>query len=516
MELRPYQHEVVSMVVENEGDMLIQAPTGAGKTIMFSKIIEELSGRGLKCLVLAHRGELIRQAQDKLEKATGLECGIFSAYMGKKEISPITVASIQSLARFRGDIYFDVVIIDEAHRVRGPLKESQYKTVLDPLQANGARILGFTATPYRLDIGYIYGELGWWNELSYQIPLRQLIDEGHLCDYLHRIALSTIKVKNDLKGVKKTAGDYNAQESSDLMTQSMNLHSIINTVQEEKSIVVFCVSIFHAECLGGILEDDFAIVHSKMKAEDRDEHLRKFDAGEVRWMLNVGVLTEGWDCPRVDAIVLARPTKSTSLYVQMVGRGLRNFLGKMRCVIYDIVGAYEEFGFVDDPNINEDQERKVCKTKVCEECLSVIPSNAQICPECGFSFAKEIEEKEKNEDEEDDAFEMKELSIHEHPDFGDVTTGSASHYTSKSGNECLMVKYFHTKRGKPVVHFYPTNQKWIGTKFATIARKYCPKFKETWLSPDRFMKAVNGGHVFPMKNLKVMTDKAGYEKISTL
>ena len=79
-----------------------------------------------------------------------------------------------------------------------------------------------------------------------------------------------------------------------------------------------------------------------------------------------------------------------------------------------------------------------------------------------------------------------------------------------------MVKYFHTKRGKPVVHFYPTNQKWIGTKFATIARKYCPKFKETWLSPDRFMKAVNGGHVFPMKNLKVMTDKAGYEKISTL
>jgi DNA repair protein RadD len=513
MELRPYQHEIVSMILDGTDDMLIQAPTGAGKTIMFSKCLQEFANRGQKSLVLAHRGELIRQAEDKLKKSTGMDCGVFSAYMGRKEIKPITVASIQSLARFNGPLEFDNIIIDEAHRVPDPKNESQYSKVLGSIDS---RLIGFTATPYRLDSGKIYGDGQWWPTLNYQIPLRQLIDEGHLSDYLHRVSMGTKQIRQELKKVKVTAGEYNEKQSNEMMVKSYNLHSIINTVQQEKSIVVFCVSIEHAEALKSILKEEAGVVHSKMSDKERDENLKRFDDGELRWMLNVGVLTEGWDCTRVDAIVLARPTKSTALYVQMVGRGLRLHDGKRRCVIYDIVGNYDEFGFVDDPEIHVNQKGDgELKPKVCPGCFAVIQSTAQTCPECGFSFKKE-EILDGIEDDSNKEHEMQDLSINEHPDFGDVYKGWADEYESTKGNKCLRVGYFHTKRKKPVIHYYPMNKQWIGTKLAIIARKYNKKFNEQWLSPVRFMKAVNGGHIFPMQGLMVRTDEKGFDKISTL
>ena len=349
--------------------------------------LSTLPEKGLKCLVLAHRGELVRQAADKLRRATGIECAVFSAYLKSKELGPITVASIQSLANYKDELDFDIVIIDECHRVPDKSKESQYGTVLKKLDA---RLIGFTATPYRLDSGLIYGEGEWWISLNYQIPLRQLIDEGHLVDYRHKTTIATKRIASGLKSVKTTAGEYNEKQSSELMTQTANIHSIKNTVQDEKSIVVFCVSIDHAEAVAAIL-DDFAIVHSKMSSADREENLRRFDAGEARWMLNVGVLTEGWDCSRVDCIVLARPTKSTALYVQMVGRGLRLHPGKEVCTIYDLVGCHDEFGFVDDPQIITDDERGEgeAKPKVCPECFSVVPAAVKICPDCGFEFIPE-------------------------------------------------------------------------------------------------------------------------------
>lgn len=514
MELRPYQHEIVSMILESNEDVLIQAPTGAGKTIMFSKCLQEFANRGQKSLVLAHRGELIRQAEDKLMQATGMDCGVFSAYMGRKEIKPVTVASIQSLARFNGTLEFDNIIIDEAHRVPDPKNDSQYGKVLGSIDA---RLIGFTATPYRLDSGKIYGDGQWWPTLNYQIPLRQLIDEGHLIDYLHRVSMGTKQIRSELKKVKVTAGEYNEKQSSEMMTKSYNLHSIVNTVQDEKSIVVFCVSIEHAEALKAILKDEAGLVHSKMSTTDRDSSLKMFNEGKLRWMLNVGVLTEGWDCPRVDAIVLARPTKSTALYVQMVGRGLRLFEGKKRCVIYDIVGNYDEFGFVDDPEINVDEKGEgKLGTKICPMCFTVLPSNAQACKECGFSFKDDKQEEEAIEDDSEKEHEMRDLSIDQHPDFGDVYKGVADEYESKKGTRCLRVAYYHSKRKKPVFHFYPMDKQWVGTKLAFIVKKYNEKFNENWLSPKRYLKAVNGGHIFPMVGLMVKTDEKGYDKISTL
>jgi DNA repair protein RadD len=512
VELRPYQEEVVDLIVSSDEDRLIQAPTGSGKTIVFSKCLQVLAARGLKCLVLAHRGELIRQAKEKLKVATGLDCGVFSAYLKSKVIEPLTVASIQSLARYKGELDFDVVIIDEAHRVPDSGKESQYGEVLNRLEA---RLIGFTATPYRLDSGEIYGKGQWWGKLDYSIPLRQLIDEGYLVDYSHKVAICTKKIRSDLKKVKKTAGEYNEKESSELMSQKENLHSIINVVDEEMmSIVVFCVSIDHAKALDELLKEKSSIVHSGMTMVEREQNLEDFDLGKTRWMLNVGVLTEGWDCPRVDAVVLARPTKSTALYVQMVGRALRTYPGKEKATIYDIAGNYEEFGFVDDPKINENQGDGTgeAKPKVCPDCFEVVPANLSKC-ECGYEFVSEKEDKEA--DEEDDTFEMKELSINDNPNFGDVVRGYAEFYESKKGTPCLKVSYWHTGRTFPITHFYPTNKAWIGTKLAGIAKKGRPSFKEKYLSPARFMKAVNGGHIFPINGVMVKKD-GEFEKISTL
>lgn len=487
--------------------MLIQAPTGAGKTIMFSKLIAE---SGLKCLVLAHRGELIRQARDKLAQSTGLECAVFSAYLKEKKIDHVTVASVQSLANFKGELDFDIVIIDEAHRVPRKEKESQYGKVLEKIKG---RKIGFTATPYRLDSGEIYGEDEWWPELNYQIPLRQLIDEGHLCDYVHRVSAGTARITAAKAKLKTTAGEYNERDASLMMVKMENLHSVVNTVQDEKAIVVFCVSIAHAEALAEII-GECSIVHSKMKADIRDQHLIDFDEGKTRWMLNVGVLTEGWDCSRVDCIVLARPTKSTALYVQMVGRGLRLHDGKNACIIYDLVGCHEEFGFVDNPTINIDEQERgeACKTKVCDECFAVVESSCRECPMCGHVLVEEIEYEIGSEDEE---HEMHEVSIEDHPDYGDVTFGSAEEYESAAGNKCIRVSYKHTARPRAVTHYYPIGPRWVGTKLAGIVKKGRPSFKERWLSTERFMKAVNGQHIFPLTGLMVKKD-GDYEKISTL
>lgn len=506
MKLRGYQEEVLGVLKGGLGNTLIQAPTGAGKTIMFSKFMAE---SGKKCLVLAHRGELIRQARDKLEMATGIECGVFSAYLRKKEVKDITVASIQSFANWKGDINnFDIIIIDECHRVPAKSKDSQYSKVLGGFYG---RLIGFTATPYRLDDGEIYGEDEWWGKLDFEIPIRNLITEGHLTDYKHYVSQYTAKIRADVKELKTTAGDYNEGEAGDLMSSSMSVHAVLNTVPNERQhIVVFCVNILHAETLYKYCEGSKGIVHSK--SPDNQETLKRFDDGKIRWLFNVGVLTEGWDCTRVDAVVLARPTKSTALYVQMIGRGLRLHEGKEWCYIYDVVANFENFGFIDDPNIFEDEQDRggESKTKVCSECFAVIAMNCQTCPECGFEEEKEEEVKTVVVDDKEDFYVMKEakdLSL------GDVTGGHAELYKE----DCMAVDYYHSS-GKRVRHFYtlkPEHKHWMGKKLAKIIKRHY-KFEENWIEPKRYIKAINSGVLFPMKDLRIRKDKEGYEKISTL
>ena len=522
MELRPYQQQIVAIVVDSKGNVLVNASTGAGKTICFSKALQMFAEKGLKSLVLAHRGQLIDQAADKLMKATGLGCAVFCAGLGKKEIGGITIASVQSLANWSGDLgFFDIVIVDECHRLPPKSVESQYKKVLERVDG---RLIGFTATPYRLGSGPIYGkEDSWFSELNYRIGLRELIADGYLCEFLHKMSVATATIQKSMKTVKTGAdGDYKEKETTEVMTKVMNINSVINSVPTEvKKVVVFCVSIEHAEAIGEAMTRrgiEFGIVHSQMKKRDREMNLDNFDNGDLRWMLNVNVLTEGWDSTAVDCIVLARPTKSSALYVQMCGRGLRLHPGKDRCLILDIVGLYDELGpiynplvdFEDDFKIETDKEPE---GKVCEQCFAVVPGNTKVCPECGHEFVED-----KPVLIEDDEDKMHVLVDTEVADLGTVYGGKCVDYLSKAGNYCLKVSYFHSQKRYPINHFYSLDPKnyWVKSDLAKIVRRGYPDFKEKTIDPDRFKAAVNGGYIFPMKDLQVVKNEKGFEKIAGL
>lgn len=322
MNLRPYQAEAVTAIENewNDGRMktLLVLPTGCGKTIVFCKIAESAVSNGDRVLILAHRDELLNQASDKLQKSTGLmtakekaeETCLGSWYR-------VTVGSVQSmmrenrLSRFPDD-YFNTIIIDEAHHC---LTDS-YQRVLEHF--SGARVLGVTATPDRSDMRNL-GQ--YFDSLAYEYTLPRAIKEGYLC----RIKAMTVPLNIDITGVKIQSGDY---APGDIGTA---LDPYLNQIAEEmkkycadRKTVVFLPLIKTSQKFCRMLnEHGFRAAEVNGESENRTEILNDFDNGTYNVLCNSMLLTEGWDCPSVDCIVVLRPTKVRSLYCQMVGRGTR-------------------------------------------------------------------------------------------------------------------------------------------------------------------------------------------------
>lgn len=336
MELRPYQQQAREAVERDwAGEFprtLLVLPTGCGKTIVFCKIIEDMVRRGSRCLILAHRGELLDQAADKLLQATGLGCAVEKA----EEIClnswyRVTVGSVQSLmresrlARFPAD-YFDVIVVDEAHHVLS----DGYQRVLDHF--GEARVLGVTATPDRGDMRSL-GQF--FQHLAYEYTLPRAIKEG----YLSPIKAVTIPLALDLSGVGVQAGDF---KNSDLDTAlDPYLHQIAREMQSycgDRRTVVFLPLVRTSQKFRDILNaQGFRAAEVNGNSRDRAEVLRDFEGGKYNVLCNSMLLTEGWDCPAVDCVVVLRPTKIRSLYSQMVGRGTRLFPGKDHLLLLDFL-----------------------------------------------------------------------------------------------------------------------------------------------------------------------------------
>ena len=512
MELRDYQMEAVEAITSTEKgrSTLIALATGAGKTVIMAFAIKELVEQGFKCLLLAHRGELIKQATVTLERVVSCEIGVFSAYCKRKEIKQLTIASIQSFHKRhkRNEIpngEFDFVFVDEAHRLKDKNKESQYRDVIEDL---GASLIGVTATPYRIT-GNIYGdEFSWFDEVAFSVGLRPLIDEGFLVDYKHQLAEGTKAIQKDLKKVTKQQGEYNQKELGSVCTKTIHLDTVIHAVndygKDRKSIVIFCVNIEHAEKMVERLIDlheDAVLVHSKIHERTRDINLWLFNSGLVRYMINVGVLTEGWDCTRVDCVALARPTKSTALYVQMVGRGLRLDPMKKDCLVLDVVGNCVEHGLVEDPTINKEDDSDPDKkeNRICEFCLMFV-KNIPVCGECGEERIPEKQDYEFS----NTAMDFKEVSIRE---IVTIHHGKCLEHTTASGNKCLKVvlngEYYH---------YYRTDLHWMRSKFAKIINENSIYDVGKTLNPSRFMDAINGQHIFPIEGVSVVTEN-GFKKV---
>lgn len=336
VELRPYQNEAKTAVFvqwdKGTKKTLLVLPTGTGKTVVFAKIAEACVRQGRRVLILAHRGELLEQAADKIWKTTGLKCALEKAEstcLGSWY--RITVGSVQSLMRpkrlsqFPPD-YFDSIIIDEAHHCLS----DGYQRVLEYF--SGANVLGVTATPDRGDMRNL-GQ--YFESLAYEYTLPAAIRDG----YLSPIKALTIPLKLDLSGVGVQSGDFKAGDLGTALDPY--LHSIAEEMVKHckgRKTVVFLPLVKTSQKFRDILnEKGFSAAEVNGEGADRKEILRDFDAGKYNVLCNSMLLTEGWDCPSVDCVVVLRPTKVRSLYSQMVGRGTRLSPGKEFLLLLDFL-----------------------------------------------------------------------------------------------------------------------------------------------------------------------------------
>ena len=322
MELRPYQKEAKEAIFEqwDSGVLktLLVLPTGCGKTVVFAKVTEECVRKGDRVLILAHRGERLDQAADKLMKTTGLGCALEKAESScQGSWFRVVVGSVQTLMRekrlgsFPAD-YFNTIIIDEAHHC---ISDS-YQRVLQHFPE--AQVLGVTATPDRGDMR----NLGvYFESLAYEYTLPKAIKEG----YLSPIKALTIPLKIDMSSVSVQAGDFKASEIGTALDPY--LEGIAQEMQKycmDKKTVVFLPLVKTSQKFRDLLNAyGFQAAEVNGDSQDRAEVLKDFDAGKYNVLCNSMLLTEGWDCPSVDCIVVLRPTKVRSLYCQMVGRGTR-------------------------------------------------------------------------------------------------------------------------------------------------------------------------------------------------
>lgn len=336
MELRPYQQEAKTAVFEQweQGNKktLLVLPTGTGKTIVFAKIAEDCTRNGERTLILAHRGELLSQAADKIMKTTGLGCAV-----EKAEEScigswfQITVGSVQSLmrekrlAQFPQD-YFDKIIIDEAHHC---ISDS-YQKILGHF--NDAYVLGVTATPDRGDMKNL-GQV--FDSLAYEYTLPKAIKEG----YLSPIKAVTIPLKLDLSNVATHAGDFKASDIDTALDPYLEaIAGEMKTYCKNRKTVVFLPLIKTSQKFRDILIDKgFKAAEVNGESDDRAYTLKAFEEGQYNVLCNSMLLTEGWDCPSVDCVIVLRPTKVRSLYCQMVGRGTRLSPGKDHLLLLDFL-----------------------------------------------------------------------------------------------------------------------------------------------------------------------------------
>jgi superfamily II DNA or RNA helicase len=334
--LRPYQQQARERIhAEWENGhtrTLLVLPTGTGKTIVFASVAADQVRAGDRVLILAHRGELLEQAADKLQRSTGLVSAVEKADATCLNTwFRVVVGSVQTLQRtarlerFSHD-YFGTIIIDEAHHAI----TDGYRRILDYF--GSAKVLGVTATPDRGDMRNL-GEV--FDSLAFEYKLTDAIKEGYLC----RIMAQTIPLKLDISSVTMSGGDYAVRDLGTALDPYLEqiAAEMVQRCKGRKT-VVFLPLITTSQKFRGLLNSHgFRAAEVNGQSTDRKEVLADFDAGKYNVLCNSMLLTEGWDCPSVDCVVVLRPTKVRSLYSQMVGRGTRLSPGKTDLLLLDFL-----------------------------------------------------------------------------------------------------------------------------------------------------------------------------------
>lgn len=386
--LRPYQADSVKAVIhyfrKHSTPAVIVLPTGAGKSLVIAELARLAKGR---VLVLAHVKELVEQNHAKYE-GYGLKGAIFSAGLGRKETDQqVVFASVQSVVRnldsFKNQ--FSLLVIDECHRVPDDKNSSYQKVITHLRELNpGIKVLGLTATPYRLGMGWIYQyhtrgqvrteESRFFRDCIFELPIRYLLDENFLTPAR---MMDAPVLSYDFSQLKPAnTGRYKEAEMDMVIDKAKRatpqiVEQIIQYARERKGVMIFAATVRHAQEIHGLLpEGETAIVIGDTPTPERDAIIQAFKNREIKYLVNVSVLTTGFDAPHVDLIAILRPTESVSLYQQVVGRGLRLSEGKNECLVLDYAGnSYDLYQpEVGDPKPDSTSE------------IITIP-----CPACGFN-----------------------------------------------------------------------------------------------------------------------------------
>lgn len=403
VELRPYQEEALAATWSawERGKVhhpLIVLPTGAGKSLTMAELCRRaMAYSGTRICVLAHRGELIQQNAEAIEQQTGQRVGVYAASLKSKETCyPVTVASIQSIYKQAPSLDpFDLVIIDEAHRIP-PSSDTRYRRFLDEvaLQNPNVRFIGFTATPFRMGTGRLdEGEDALFDGIVYEASVADLIRDGYLSEVVSRGGVRKI----DTSGVKIRGGEYVAKDLAAAADKPdvtrAAVEEIVELGADRRGWLIFATGIDHAHHIAEEVRSHgvtVEVVTGDTPAAERGRTIEAFKNQQIRALVSVEVFLEGFNAPHVDLIGMMRPTKSPVLYAQCVGRGMRLYPGKSDCLFLDYAGVVAELGPVDMIRISsrraaDGEAGGEAPAKECPECHLISPAGVRECP-CGYEY----------------------------------------------------------------------------------------------------------------------------------
>jgi len=405
MELRPYQREAVETIYrhlrEHDDNPCVVIPTAGGKTPVMATVCKDAVGRWKgRVLIVAHVKELLEQTVDKLNAVAPElwhQVGIYSAGLKSRDTEhAIIVAGVQSVYKRAGELgRFDLVIIDEAHMIP-PEGDGMYRTLLAGMKEINprVRIIGLTATPFRMKSGSICAADNFLNSICYEIGVRELIVQGYLCPLVTKAG----REKADTDSLHVRAGEFIASETEALMNTDdlvdAACREIVDRTRDRKSVLIFSSGVKHGEHIAEVLREkhgaQVGTVFGDTLDFERNSTLADFKAGKIKYLVNVNVLTTGFDAPNIDCVAMVRPTMSPGLYYQMVGRGFRLHPGKENCLVLDFGGNVLRHGPVDAIRIHEPGSNGNGKApaKECPSCQSLIAAGYAVCPDCGHEFPR--------------------------------------------------------------------------------------------------------------------------------
>lgn len=401
--LRPYQGDAVQAVFDyfgkKTGNPLVVLPTGAGKSLTMAAFIKQAIEQypATNILLLTHVKELIEQdAQAIIRFWPDAPVGIWSAGVGQKRRDQITVAGIQSIHKLPASFaQTHLVIIDEAHLV--PKKsDTMYGRFLAGLrQYNPAlKVIGLTATHYRMDSGLLIdGPDRIFTDVAYEADVGMLIKEGYLCPLVAKAGAT----RADLSGVRTRGGEFVESDLQSAMDKNDLIEGALDEVSayahDRKHILGFCAGVQHAaHCADAARARGWTadFVSGDMTSAERDRIINKFKAGQTRFLFNAMLLTTGFDAPHIDCILKLRPTKSTGLYVQIMGRGLRKHSSKENTLVLDFAGNIQRHGPIDQirvkPKRGAGEGVSVAPVKECPSCHELVHASVMHCPGCGHEW----------------------------------------------------------------------------------------------------------------------------------